>query len=367
MSESLGALIKRVGELQPSWTSENTKEMKERGVIIRKRMPEYLNLYRSQFRESLDSFGDGFGIEASDGIGRKTEAPWVRLFSHHMSPNARTGYYVVYHFSADGERFYVTLGFGSTIWNKDRGDLVDLPPEDLESRRRWSLSVLRDKKQDYSSFSDTINLGARASLPRQFEKATLLARVFDTKNAKDERVIEFTCQALKLLAQIYSAQTLGKHLSSSQEIESKVLSITRPQSLAKARQGYGLTGKERKAVELQAMYIAGEYLKSKGFKVKDTSSNHPYDILASNRDKDIKVEVKGTTVKNADTVLMTRNEVKLHREEQGDTALIVVSGIELEDRDKEPKAMGGELKVFLPWDITPCGVDPIAYEIQLKL
>lgn len=55
----------------------------------------------------------------------------------------------------------------------------------------------------------------------------------------------------------------------------------------------------------------------------------PFDILATNADAKIMVEVKGTTSEDPSSILMTANEVKLHNEKKGQTALAIVSAIKL--------------------------------------
>ncbi len=64
----------------------------------------------------------------------------------------------------------------------------------------------------------------------------------------------------------------------------------------------------------------------------------------------LKVEVKGTTSLSPSAILMTRNEVELHRAERGQTGLVIVSGIELR-RGASVAASGGTIEVMLGWDI----------------
>jgi ribosomal protein L37AE/L43A len=207
----------------------------------------------------------------------------------------------------------------------------------------------------------------------QIERYTLFERAPDVKSVKEcsstkdgiksqLSILRLDPKRLLSLPGIPSAEIFDEYPGQSKDAE---LIGALEASISGGRQGFNLTGPERKAVELRAMAIAHEHLKALGYRAKDTSSNHPYDFLATGNGKEIKVEVKGTTVKDAGTVLMTRNEVKLHRAEKGNTGLIIVSGIQLTDRDSDPKATGGDLKAFFPWDIDPCTVDPIAYEITL--
>jgi hypothetical protein len=70
----------------------------------------------------------------------------------------------------------------------------------------------------------------------------------------------------------------------------------------------------------------------------------PFDFLATRDSETIKVEVKGTTSDRADAILMTSNEVELHRLECGRTGLIIVSGILLSGSGSDHQTAGGEVE-----------------------
>ena len=85
------------------------------------------------------------------------------------------------------------------------------------------------------------------------------------------------------------------------------------------------------------------------FVVKDVSAYCPYDLRCVRPDmKARKVEVKGTRG-DGQIVFLTANEVKSARDVSEPTDLVVVSGIEVAEKDGEPVASGGELKVFRSW------------------
>ena len=58
----LSEQIRRVAELQPLWTSENTTSMQERGELI----PETLRARLVELRSAIGSFGDELEIKGSD-------------------------------------------------------------------------------------------------------------------------------------------------------------------------------------------------------------------------------------------------------------------------------------------------------------
>jgi len=356
--------IQRIAELQLSYSSENTPEMKERGRIIRRDLPELLRGSLPTLKKSIGRFADDLKIEGSDGIGRKTEAPWVRVYSESLSPSATTGFYLVIHFALDGGSYFVTLGCGASKWDSERGDLNKYSDEELNRKVGWALDVLKKAGQDTSDFPDTIAIGSKKSLPRSFEKATILAKTLSPQSSTLEELIDYLSRGLGLLTSIYEAYSQRADLSTSEASEIDIQAAVSPNRRTSGqRQGYGLTGPERKAVELQAMAVTRTHLKWLGYKVTDTSANNPFDYLAELDGEAVKVEVKGTTSTAVDSILMTSNEVDLHTSESGTTALAIVSGITLSRRGSSPKCSGGELEFHLPWDISEWTVTPKAFSV----
>jgi len=60
---------------------------------------------------------------------------------------------------------------------------------------------------------------------------------------------------------------------------------------------------------------------------------------------------------------MTANEVALHQEEAGSTALAIVSGIELLERGQNPRCAGGDLNYMYPWDIEAWTLTPTVFMV----
>jgi hypothetical protein len=90
--------------------------MKERGNLIRHTLADQIRDLSPRLKPALANFGDEFGVDGSDGISRKTGAPWVLFCNLTMSPDARSGFYSVIHFTADGRRRSSRLAGGATQW-----------------------------------------------------------------------------------------------------------------------------------------------------------------------------------------------------------------------------------------------------------
>jgi hypothetical protein len=222
--------------------------------------------------------------------------------------------------------------------------------------------VLRKKWSRPEPFNDTISLGAKASLPLTFEQATAIASRIGIDRLGSTDVESLVFQACLRLNEIYLAQLDKRHLSLGDQDIEVMSNLLRPLKGGQ-RQGRGLSAADKKSVELRAMVLATEHLLGLGFKCKDTSATESYDILAKSGDAVIKVEVKGTTSDLCDSVLITKNELELHRRERGSTALIIVSGIRLNRADGNTTSDGGIVEALIGWDIDQWIMEPIAFHI----
>lgn len=361
----LAETIREIAQLQPQYSSENTEAMQRRGFLIRRVLPNELAEFQDRFRGKLGAFGDSIAFEGRDGIGRKTPAPWVRIFSKELSPSATTGFYMVIHFSVDGSLCFVTVGCASTTWDSERGDLVKSSDEDIQRKVDWARRVVREAAIDYSSFQDSIDIGSTLSLPRSFEKATAFCQAFSVAEITDDSLLVSIDGSMSLLSAIYDAYSNLEDLSVAERGKIALEAVVNPTKKNPAsRQGYGLSTSERKAVEAHAMDLVRDFLVGLGYSVTDVSSTASFDYLATKEDEEKKVEVKGTTSPAADAILMTANEVRLHTDNHEQTALAIVSGIAFVRRGEEAECAGGEIEYRDPSAIDGWSKEPTVYLIR---
>jgi hypothetical protein len=353
--------LREICALQPQYDPTNTPAMQQRGRLIRQAVPAALRLIEPALRKAMGAFAVTFDIGASDGIGRKTEAPWVRIYARSMSPTPRDGFYLVIHFAADGSAVFVTVGCGSTIWAN--GELRPVSDAELMGRRDWARGIIEERFGSVAPFDDEIHLGARAALPKTFEKATAVAKRIPVDDLSEEGFVDLLVQATRRLRVIYHAQRTGRHLKATDIAEAQLEAISRPSRAATAGQGYGLSGPERRAVELRAMAAARGWLEGQGYSVKDVSGSASFDFEARIGDQLVKVEVKGTTGDGSDAIFMTKNEVDLHTRERGATGIIIVSDIKLDRSDANFTATGGRLVCEIGWDIEAWDKVPMAFKL----
>ena len=126
-------------------------------------------------------------------------------------------------------------------------------------------------------------------------------------------------------------------------------------------QRWGGTPEDRRAIETYAMDLAIRHYATIWPDVKDVSATEPYDLLCRERDRELRVEVKGTTSLGL-SVFLTRNEVRHAQENNGRVALFIVCNIVA----GASGCVGGDIDIVEPWDIRQDELEPIAFECRLR-
>ncbi len=161
---------------------------------------------------------------------------------------------------------------------------------------------------------------------------------------------------IRLDPEVWAAYEVQKKKLNAERPKIEIEACVNPQ---KARQGYGLTAKERKCVELRAMELAEAYLSEEEFDYEDLSRTHSFDYQATRGKEVVSVEVKGTTGLG-DTILLTASEVEHQKRAWPRNMLIVVHSIKLKKGDV-PEASGGVLEAISPWEIAEDRLEPTAF------
>ena len=182
---------------------------------------------------------------------------------------------------------------------------------------------------------------------------------------------DYSSSLIGRLVDTIKTKTDGQgHSASSTDLQSPELAddvdlLVNPQKTKTDGQGYSASSADRKAVEICAMNMAEEWLRRKGFtRISDCSAHNSYDFLAFKDSKGWKVEVKGTTRHSARAILMTSNEVELHRRERGSTVLVIVHGIHLDREGPMPRATGGTIWAEVGWDVDKWIQTPTAFRVS---
>jgi len=355
--------IRGVIELQPNWTSDNTPEMRERGLLVRRNIPESIRKLSAKLSERIGIPENDFGVEGRDGTGRKTEVPWVRYYSKSRSPHATDGWYCVLLFDALGSGVYLSVGHGSTTWTGT--DFVQKPSGELARMVGWGRERLSNFADDEPSLFDEIHLESRGYLGQAYERSTVAAKFYSSDDLTD---LEQFGRDLELFASmlgtIYRATALttppGETPPEVVEVrESASASAGKPNSRSSGA-GFQPNAVQRKAIENRAMTLAKQKLQELGYThITDTSRNRPYDYECVGPQGKITIEVKGTS-SDGSSFPLTEGEVRHNRDVYPNNGLIVVSGMSLRSQDSD-EITGGSAESFIPWDLSDGQLAVVSY------
>jgi hypothetical protein len=135
---------------------------------------------------------------------------------------------------------------------------------------------------------------------------------------------------------------------------------------ASSGQGFGLSLEERKVVEMFAMRLARKLYEDNGWTVIDTTSSHPFDLLASRDSQRRFVEVKGTTGEGH-AIILTHGEVAHAQHYSSESALVVVANISLVQVGNEWIASGGTISTHNdPWVIEESRLQPTRFRYGVQ-
>jgi hypothetical protein len=361
--------IEEVLLLQTDYSSKNSDAMQRRGVIVRDELKAELDELLLSAMVAASGIED-LRVRGNDGVGLKTEIPWTRIYSASRSPRPTSGWYVVFLFSAAGDKVYISLNQGTTRW--DGADFKPQPADALNARTTWARNILTQDAPFPGGWTTAIELDNRISdLGTGYALGNVIAKEYLLNEIpSDEQIEEDLLKITGWLGQVYRAGDEGLYVPGDApdvaDIEEALEEITHPQ---RKKKGPRLTGPERRAIELRAVEVTMEHFESgeMGYQVKDVGDRESYDVHATKAGETLKIEVKGTT-SNGSEVILTRNEVDLHRKEHPANALAIVRDIKLNRiKDQPPTASGGELILRFPWPVEDDKLAPIAYRYTTGL
>jgi hypothetical protein len=345
--------------------------MKRRGILIRKEIATSLNENLDMFKSNYEIAIEDLWVQGKDGDGNKAEIPWVRLGSKELSPSAMKGWYVVFLFAATGSNCYLSLGHSSMIYE---GDTIEkryqkpLPPKLAQEMMDWGREKLQLEKIENPRLKFKMDLEAKGILAEAYNRTSLCGFEYPKVDIpNDSQIISDVEFLLEMLSKIYLLQDTDLTIpgTSSPEHQDVVAAIA--QAAGKDLTGPRRQGRSRlpqahkKVIEEHAVELAIKQLERRGFtNIKDVGKNHSYDIAAKFNGDEFYIEVKGT-ISAGEKVVLTKNEVLLHRQEYPNNALIVVSHIEL-DRSEPPSAKGGKIRFISPWEINEADLVALGYD-----
>ena len=370
----ISAQIQEVLELQREYTFKNSQAMQRRGKLIREELAASLNEKLDRFKSNYEIAIEDLWVQGKDGDGNKAEIPWIRIASKELSPSATKGWYVVFLFSATGSNCYLSLGHASTTYDSDsmeRRYQKVLSPQVAEGLMKWGREKLQLDQIKNSRLKFSRNLEAKGNLADAYDRTSLCGFEYRKESIPtDEQIFNDVEFLLKMLSKIYLLQETDATIPGSESPEHQEAVAAIAQAAGRDLTGPRRQGRSRlpqahkKVIEEHAVDVAMKHLKKKGFtNIKDVGKNHSYDIAAKLNGIDFYIEVKGT-ISLGEKVVLTKNEVLLHRQEHPNNALIVVSRIDL-NRSEPPSAKGGKVLFISPWRIDDMDLDALGYDYKV--
>lgn len=360
--------FEQVLDLQLQHSSQNTPEMSERGKLIRDLIPAEMRDWAACQPPAVLPFKGRLNVQGRDGTGLKTFVPWVRIHSPDLSPSAQSGWYVVYLFRQDGHGVALCISHGSTRF--DGGDFKPRTAAEAASLMQWARGLIAAQAAD-AGMQAGVDLGSTEKLSRAYESTAAFSKTYSRDGIPDDdELARDAALAVALLGELYRAQELGAAPDSEppelQEAVEALEQISRPGSRARTGgQGFGLNAAERAAVERRAMDVAMTWLTMNGFVgIRDVHMTHSCDFIATRDGIEHAVEVKGTT-SGLGKVILTANEVALHRNRHPASLLIVVHSIGFQEL--RTQAIGGILHVFDPFVVDDCVLVPLSFMCELPI
>ncbi|MFM9274625.1 MrcB family domain-containing protein [Pseudarthrobacter sp. NKDBFgelt] len=357
--------IQEVLSLQAEYSSSNTAAMRRRGALVRKAFSAAISAKAAEVLEAT-SIAD-LGVKGNDGVGRKTEIPWVRLPSKGRSPRPTSGWYVVYLFSRTGERSYLSLIQATTSW--DGFGFKRRPGPELLRRSQWARRALQLMDSLPAGWTHSLRLdGRRGGLGEGYELGNVVGKEYSADAVPEEAELRLDlAQALTWLGMLYDLEDEGLYVPSDSgpDLSDVQTAIDVVAGKPARSQGIRLTGAERLVVERLAVERATRFFEMQGYSVTDVGDHESYDLLAQRDDASIFIEVKGTTSTGTE-IILTRNEVLLHQERYPSNALAIVHSIRLDRTGEMPTASGGCLCVEQPWQLENSQLTPLAFRYTVS-
>jgi len=118
-----------------------------------------------------------FVSHGGSGVGNPADVVWVGVFPT-ASPSAKTGVYLVYLFSMDGQRAYLSLNQGTEGFRSGKPGL-----------KKRAVDI-RQIVGDGTGLVDAIELGSRNDRPLSYEAGNAYAYVYDHSSFPDDQQLE---------------------------------------------------------------------------------------------------------------------------------------------------------------------------------
>jgi hypothetical protein len=290
------------------------------------------------FQSDLVQKFDDIEVLYSEGIGKLPLVPWLVFLNKEVASSPRRGFYVVYLFSEDLKRLYLSLNQGWTQYKKDSSYRKLSQKVSAAENKAIFYRNLLDLSDDYSQ---TISLGD-GDYAKGYEACNIFAIEYDLDNIPDQDTLNIDLEiflehylTLASLLQNDNDETSSEPSMTQGKSESNESTIRYKKAIASDLEEFTRTRRStngRSSVDFDAIYktnkkhgeigerIVLEYERNKaknnGFdpdlvKLVSNDIKLGYDIVSLNDQGDeIFIEVKATNKKGNQSFIISINEIE---------------------------------------------------------
>ena len=170
---------------------------------------------RDAVRHSLGSNAVGLSFKGSSGLTTWGTVPWIAVFDPIVTTGAQRGHYIVYLFSADMQRLYLSLNQGTTAVRKEFG------PGALDELRRRAELLRSRVPERIGQFDDgPIDLVSNRPLPLGYEAGHAFGLRYDLDDLPSSETL---ASNLRQLTELYLVATSRGGTDSSEDISEEEL------------------------------------------------------------------------------------------------------------------------------------------------
>ncbi len=162
--------------------------------------------------EQIVGVSQGYLVNASVGQGNWAQVPWVAVFDKLVTTSAQRGYYVVYLFSNDGQRVYLSLNQGTTEAHEQFGKAYI----DALAGRAAEFWLLIGDRARQDLLPGAIDLSATQVLGRGYAAGNITAIEYRRDQLPNEDKL---VSDLRHVLDLYEYLIYGKGIGAPEEIE----------------------------------------------------------------------------------------------------------------------------------------------------
>ncbi|MEB8091018.1 MrcB family domain-containing protein [Mammaliicoccus lentus] len=169
---TLSNLIKEIGNTYFKEKKSGKFKGAPVGNLVKNKMVEEL--------KKIEELND-FKIEGSIGNGQFASIPWVAIMNREVTEQASQGFYIVFLFSADGQRVYLTLNQAANYFKEKK-----LRKQDIAKVSKSIYEILDSPESELVD----IDLKSETLLGKGYEKTTISGFEYYINDMPDSSVIE---------------------------------------------------------------------------------------------------------------------------------------------------------------------------------